>query len=232
MLFLVAFSLQILAGQAKAEMLSGGQMDGPFRNGLAQGWVSNCYGFNEVTFAEESSDVHGGKAAQRVTCSHFDSGGVQFHSADVAVEKGKPYTLTLWMKGDVKAPVYVGIRKHGAPYTPYLKRDLRVRKDWTPYLIIGQASDTDPRCGIYIMFAGTGTLLVDDVSLEPGIHEDAILEADGPMQKGNRVYNSSFEAGSEGWTSGRVCLGPGGRPFRPIQRALGCRPISGCAWGH
>jgi hypothetical protein len=235
---LVAFSLQTLAQPADAEMLSGGQMEGPFHNGLAQGWVANCYGSNEVTFAEESADVHGGKAAQRVTCTRFISGGVQFHSADVGVEKGNPYTLRLWMKGDVKAPVYVGIRKHGAPYTPYLKRDLRVRKDWTPYLITGQASDSDPRCGIYIMYAGPGTLLVDDVSLEPGIHEDAILEADGSVQKGNRIYNSGFEAGPEGWTpvngfvldqevvhSGRFSARLDAARFQGTQGGLECRPF-------
>jgi hypothetical protein len=195
-----AASLASESPAAETEMLLNGEMEAPFANGLAQGWVPNCYGSNEVVFAQESTDVHGGKSAQRVTCTHFDSGGVQFRSGDVALEKGKPYTLCLWMKGDVKAPVYVGLRKHGEPYTPYLKRDVRVRSDWTPYLIIGQSSDSDPRCGLYLMFAGTGTLLVDDVSLKPGIHEDAILEADGPVQKGNRIYNSGFEAGPEGWT--------------------------------
>ena len=162
------------------EMLANGGMEGPFAGGLAQDWVPNCYGSNTVVFAQESTDVHGGKAAQRITCSQFASGGVQFHSGDLAIEKDKPYTLRLWMKGDVKGPVYVGLRKHGAPYTPYLKRDVRVKAQWTPYLIIGQPSDSDVRCGLYIMFGGTGTLLVDDVSLRPGIHEDAVLEMAGP----------------------------------------------------
>jgi hypothetical protein len=175
-------------------------MEGQFVKGLAEGWMQNCYGSNDVVFSQEVRDVHGGKSAQRVTCTHFLSGGVQFHSSDIAVEKGKPYTLMLWMKGDVKTPVYVGIRKHGEPYTTYLKRDLRVRNDWSPYLIMGEASESDPRCGIYIMFTGIGTLLVDDVSLMPGIREDPIVESGWPPQKGNRIYNSGFEAGPEGWT--------------------------------
>jgi hypothetical protein len=223
---------------AETEMLTNGGMEAPFANGLAQGWVPNCYGSNEVVFVRESTDVHGGRSAQRVTCTHFDSGGVQFHSGDIAVEKGKPYTLCLWMKGDVKGPVYVGIRKHGEPYTPYLKRDVRVRSDWTPYLIIGQPSDSDPRCGLYLMFAGTGTLLVDDVSLRPGIHEDAIVEADGPAQKGNRIYNSGFEAGPEGWTpvngfvlddqeahSGRFSARLEAAQFQGAPAGIECRPF-------
>ena len=176
-----------------------GGMEGPFAGGLAAGWVKNCYGSNDVVFAEETRDVHGGKSAQRVTCTKFVTGGVQFHSGDVAVEKGKPYTVRLWMKGDVQSPVYIGIRKHGEPYTGYLKRHARVKSQWRPYILAGEASDTDPQCGIYIMFAGTGTLLVDDVTLLPGIHEE-VAASEMPPQKGNRIFNSGFEAGPEGWT--------------------------------
>ena len=49
------------------------------------------------------------------------------------------------------------------------------------------------------MFADTGTLWVDDVTLLPGIHEE-VGAAEMPPQKGNRIFNSGFEAGSEGWT--------------------------------
>jgi len=176
-----------------------GGMEGPFAGGLAAGWVKNCYGSNEVVFAEETSDVHGGKSSQRVTCTKFVSGGVQFHSAHVAVEAGKPYTARLWMKGDVQSPVYIGIRKYNEPYTGYLKRFARVKNEWRPYILAGDASDADPQCGIFIMYSGTGTLLVDDVTLLPGIHED-VAASDMPPQKGNRIFNSGFEAGPEGWT--------------------------------
>ena len=91
------------------DLIRGGGMEGPFVDGLAAGWVKNCYGSNDVVFAEETHDIHGGKAAQRVTCTKFVTGGVQFHSADVAVEKGKPYTVRLWMKGDVQSPVYIDL---------------------------------------------------------------------------------------------------------------------------
>ena len=74
---------------AEGELLRNGGMEGPFARGLAAGWVKNCYGDNAFAFAEETRDVHGGKSAQRVTCTKFVSGGVQFHSGDIAVEKGK-----------------------------------------------------------------------------------------------------------------------------------------------
>ena len=135
------------------------------------------------SFAIETRDIHGGRAAQRVTCTKFGGGGVQWHSANIAVERGKPYTLRFWMKGNVQSPIYVAIRKHGAPYTAYLKRYIRAKDEWRPYLIIGEASDTDPRCSVFFMFADTGTLLLDDVSLQAGIHEN-VGPVDTPPQQG------------------------------------------------
>ena len=196
-----SFALALLhqAALGEEEMLRGGNMEGPFAEGIATGWVKNCYGSNEAVFAEETRDVHGGKAAQRVTCTGFVSGGVQFHSRSIAVEKGKPYTLQLWMKGDLRVPVYVVIRRQGAPYTAYLGRRIRVKNEWRRCLIAGEAGDSDPVCGVFVMFAGTGTLLVDDVSLLPGHHEE-VAASEMPPQKGNRIFNSGFEAGREGWT--------------------------------
>ncbi len=138
-------------------MLTNGEMEAPFVNGLAQGWVPNCYGSNKVVFARESADVHGGESAQRVTCARFDDGGVQFHSGDIAIQKGKPYTLRLWLKGDVTAPVYVGIGKHGAPYTPYLKRGILL-----PNLHEGYVARIVPSSGIWL----------DDVQVEEGGQTD------------------------------------------------------------
>ena len=104
------------------------------------------------------------------------------------------------------------------------------------------------------MFSGRGTLLVDDVTLLPGIHEE-VAASEVPPQKGNRIFNSGFEAGPEGWTptdgfvinrttahSGRCSarLGtvdlpsitlPLNRPLAPMMRprtapsGLECRPF-------
>ena len=59
---------------ADGDLLRCGGMEGPFAGGLAAGWVKNCYGSNEVVFAQETRDVHGGKAAERVTCTKFITG--------------------------------------------------------------------------------------------------------------------------------------------------------------
>ena len=193
-------TLRLCALADQPEMLTNGGMEAPFKDGLAAGWVKNCYGSNDVVFAEEPRAFDGGKSAQRVTCATFASGGVQFHSGSFAVEKGAPYTLSLWLKADFIGFVNVGIRKHGEPYTQCLMRRMRVKREWTPCLITGEAVASEPLCGVYLQFAHAGTLLVDAVSLRPGLHADAFAPAVLPPQKGNRVVNSGFEAGPEGWT--------------------------------
>jgi hypothetical protein len=79
-------------------MLANGGMERPYANGLARRWTANCYGSNRVAFAEETAGVHGGASTLRVMCEAFASGGVQFHSSGVSVEKGKPYTLSAWLR--------------------------------------------------------------------------------------------------------------------------------------
>lgn len=46
------------------EMLKNGGMEAPFVEGLAQGWLRNCYGENTYRFSEETQDVHSGRSAQ------------------------------------------------------------------------------------------------------------------------------------------------------------------------
>lgn len=238
-----ALSGVLAASAADPDLLHPGGLEGPFVNGLAPGWVKNCYGSNEVVFAAETRDVPGGQPAQRVTCANFSDGGVQWHSREVAVEKGKPYTIRLWLKGDVESQVYIGLRQMGEPYTGYLKFYARVRHEWRPYVFTGEASGTDPACALFIMFTGTGTLLVADVALQAGVHED-IAASSLPPRKGNRIFNSGFEAGPEGWTpvqgfaldgstahsgqcSARVGFGEGPGITRPHAAPAGieCRPF-------
>jgi len=155
---LLRFASSAVAYAAGAEMLENGGLEGPYAEGVASGWMANCYGSNRVAFAEETDSVHVGASAQRVTCLSFASGGVQFHSSGFAVEKGKPYTLTLWLKGDVKRPVTVCIRKRGEPYTAYIRRAVRIRSVWTPAVIMGEASGSDADCCVFVNFAEAGTM--------------------------------------------------------------------------
>lgn len=58
LLLLVAQRLGALPEQT--EILLNGGMEAPFKDGLAAGWVKNCYGSNDVSFAEEPRAFGGG----------------------------------------------------------------------------------------------------------------------------------------------------------------------------
>jgi len=199
-----------------------GKMEGPFRKGLSLGWESNCYGINSYTFSADSSDVHSGKYAQRISCSKFESGGVQIREKGLSVVQGEYYTLYLWMKGSVETRVLVGLRENQAPYTFYVSNAFPMSNKWEPYMVVGKASRSDTSCGLYIMVGDTGTLLVDDVHVKEGNSPGALADR-LPVHKGNLVYNSSFEVGGAGWQPGAgfvVAFGPAvaGRAFAKLGK--------------
>ncbi|MBI2299506.1 MAG: hypothetical protein HYU66_11290 [Armatimonadetes bacterium] len=228
--------LALLAGCAVAqpaadEMLANGGFEGDFQ-ALAPAWIPNCYGTNQVRFTRQTVGAHGGAACQRVDCPAFEGGGVQFHSTGLPVGKGRPYTISVWVRGAFEGALYVGLRKFGEPYTPYLLRYFRIGPAWRRCVVVGDASDSDPDCGLFFHFASTGWLELDDASVRPGAWPAETAAVDTPPAKGNRVYNSGFELGTAGWAPlgpalsvaeggaprGRRCLNaPGGwaetRPF-------------------
>ena len=185
--------------QEPPDTIPNGGMEGEYAEGLPPGWVANCYGENQATFRTDRDTPHSGRAALLVECAAFAYGGVQFRCGGQSVVEGQPYTLTVWLKGDLKGQVWAGIRKHGEPYTAYLMRYVRVGPQWRRYTIIGDSKGTDPDCGVYLMFAETGQLHVDDVSLRAGRYPAETAAIDAAPVKGNHVYNSSFELGSDGW---------------------------------
>ena len=184
---------------AADEMAPNGGLEREYRSGLAPSWEPNCYGENSYRFRPETGEPHTGASAQAAECTRFATGGVQFRCRGISVEKGKPYTLSVWLRGTATSPVFVGLRKHGWPYTRYLARYVRVGPKWRRYTLMGPAAGTDPDCGIYLKFASTGLLVVDDVSLRPGLHPPQSPAILAPPNKGNRLYNASFEVGRSGW---------------------------------
>lgn len=220
-----------------------GKMEGSFIKGLSSGWRENCYGVNKYRLSADSSDVHSGRYAQRMTCLEYQSGGVQIRYIGLNVREGEYYTLSLWMKGNMQTRVYAGIRENPSPYISYIKGEFLVDNEWQPYMVIGKAGKSDTSCGIYIMISDTGTLLIDDVRVEEGDYPDAI-SSELPVRKGNLVYNSGFEVGDAGWVpkaafaimagdamSGRFYarLGKGGIESQPFPVVTGQRfTVSAC----
>ena len=68
-------------------------------------------------------------------------------------------------------------------------------------MITGAPAQDGPSAGIYIAFGSPGDLWVDDVELREGgpSPETARVASLLPERKGNLVYNSGFELGTDGW---------------------------------
>src|SRR5262249_37117308 len=147
----------------------------------------------------DDSRPHSGRACQRIRCESVVRGAAQLRQMGIAVRAGQPYTLTLWLRGSVDAPVFVGIRQNEAPYKRYLAQNVRVSPEWQRFVISGKPEEDGPNAGIYIAFGAPGELWVDDVELREGAAEVASIASAPPEHKGNLLYNSSFELGADGW---------------------------------
>ena len=196
-------------------------MEGPFVDGVASGWTSNSYGVNAVSYSAEDRDTHSGRYAQRVTCTQFENGGVQLYQGGIALAAGTQYTIDLWLRGDVESDVFVGLREHSAPYTRYVQQFVHVTPTWRRFVIQGTTSRSDPSAGLYIMFQGTGTLVLDDVRVLRGM---PVLET--PRRTGNLVFNGDFEVGLAGWSGPDVHRGEAGRSGAFVEgSAIESRPF-------
>lgn len=202
-------ALAVVAGgmgrAQEGEMAPNGGMEGEYVEGLAPGWVANCYGSFEVAFSKETEAVHGGRAAQKIECTRFGEGGIQIRCGGIRVAKGETYTLQAWLRGEgIRGPVLLCIRQHPSPYTKYLAQYVRVSEEWRRFTVIGESAGSDEDCGIYVWYGSTGRLWIDDVSLRAGVHKPQEPSVTAAPVKGNRVYNSGFEAGASGWRGGEI----------------------------
>jgi hypothetical protein len=162
-----------LAGTAAEpiEMVRSGGFEDGDTAGIGRGWASESYGSATVQFALHTDKAQFGKSCQYVRVTEFKKGGTQIRQLGMKLAKGQSYSITLWMRGSLSVPVTVGFRKHQAPYTYYMKQDVRVTPAWQRFTINGIASEEDANAGLYILFAGEGDLWVDSISAKPGAAE-------------------------------------------------------------
>jgi hypothetical protein len=145
--------------------------DGGFENGEAAGigrsWVSESYGSASVQFDLSTDKVQFGKYCQHIRVEAYKDGNAQIRQLGMNIHKGQSYSIVLWMRGNLSVPVLVGFRKHGAPYTFYLRQEVRVTPAWQRFTITGVATGEDENAGLYLAFGGNGDLWIDHVSAVP-----------------------------------------------------------------
>lgn len=145
-------------------MVCNGDFEAGETAGLGRDWVNESYGTGKWQFSLEADRPHSGKYCQHMHVEGLEDGGAQIRQLGMKLIKGQPYTIGLWLRGNLAVPVTVGFREHAAPFTFYLKQEVRVTPAWQRFTVTGVASDTDANAGLYIFVPGNGDLWVDDVS--------------------------------------------------------------------
>ena len=220
--FKVALPLLVLAGLCLAR--GGTAQDAPViltesfdvtGDQLPAGWKNDSAGELQVVLAGEARRPHEGMGSWRMRVPAWEAGQARVTHGGIPLKATGNYGLEVWLRGEGLAqPVSVSLHKAGRNGQSYLTRQFYLTGDWKRCVIQGRAPVDDPAAELSISFTGTGGISMDGLRLVQGELPDPADDAD-PKQakagkdgqpvapvyrKGNRIYNSSFELGTDGWT--------------------------------
>jgi hypothetical protein len=202
--------------------------------GLPDGWVNQSAGELVVRLGQETRRPHSGKAAWRIDVPVWDAGAAHVRRGGVPLTRGTHFAIEVWLRGErLTTPVQLSLERADGAAT-YLSRRCAVGAEWRRFILQGAVPTDDSSAALAIRLPGSGTLSVDSLRIAEGEPSPASEGEPPAPAKGNRVYNSSFEVGTEGWTLAEkigVTEGesPDGRQFarwiaNPLP--LECRPFT------
>lgn len=192
---LLMFFFPLISYALEPSLLSNAGFEEGYAKGIASGWEDNSsWAKLSVRYSSDKVSAHRG-TAQKIECLDFKSGAVQFVQFNVPIVRGHIYEAKLWMKGELRSPVEVLLRKHGSPYSVYISNSVDVIGEWREYTLTGVADSDDSAAMFMIKFAGTGSLWIDDVQFTDVTNRVSTVAA----IKGNLLANGSFETGLDRW---------------------------------
>jgi hypothetical protein len=175
------------------------------RNGVAAKWMDNS-GWADVDVSYSNAwDPEIKKHYQKITCSRYGRGAVQFGQMGFKVEANESYLLTFWTKGDLVKPLQVHVMKRRKPFTRYAKASVKVHREWKKHELVLVASKSDDMAFFMFRFREEGSLSLADVSFRKYIPS----KDDGMAPRGNLLANGSFEVGFDRWAY--AAAWPGGK---------------------
>ncbi|MDQ2732613.1 MAG: carbohydrate binding domain-containing protein, partial [Armatimonadota bacterium] len=157
---------------------------------MAQAWHDNS-DWADVTlrYSQENTDVHGGRAAQRVEPVAVRGGAVQMVQPCRLV-KDNVYSFRAWLKGANGTNVQLSIRQAGAPYKEYASQSFYLGGDWREYEVAGPVSETTEGFLMIRVTSPSPPFLIDDATFQ----NLTTTISDAPVRAGNLIENGSFEA--------------------------------------
>jgi len=169
--------------------------------GKPVGWTDASVGEVSVSFTAETRRPQAGKGAWRVDVPAWHAGVAAVQRAGIPLTNGAAYGVEVWLRGqDISVPVTVALRKKTPPYVVHFSRAFAVGPEWRRCVLEGRATTDDPDAALAISMPGSGVLFVDSLRVLPGGLPLEPEPTPPPAVKGNRVFNSSFELGTDGWT--------------------------------
>ncbi len=149
------------------EMLRNGELE----SGLDD-WAVQRTGTCELDYAVVSEGPQG-KPALRVRVTGPDP--VSWHGQvlyrNIKIEKGKAYTLAVWLRADPPRQVSISVMRDHAPWGRLgLNTRVEVGQRWKRYVFGFRASDSDERARVTIgnLAQAVGTVWIAGLSLRPG----------------------------------------------------------------
>ncbi len=172
----------------------------PGMSGLPVGWTNLSTGELKVQTAVESRGGPGGVAALRLAVPAWYAGKARLSGPQVTVPAGKSAWLEVSARGEgLSGPATIGLRADGAE-GPALDRTWMVPAAWERAVLKLVAQPQERKVRLTAEFRGSGTLRLAELRLVLGEPPAAAPMPPSPPLPGNRVANSSFELGGEGWT--------------------------------
>ena len=175
--------------------------EGSFNStGVYEGWSDNSsWAPLEVKYERETTNPHSGKSAQKIICTKFGGGGVQFVcNKPVSIEKGRIYRLGVWVRGvTASGLIDLNVRKMDKPWNTLLSQTFRIGNEWQYVELLQESSQTDANCWLMIRFSAKGEVVLDDMKFEEV--DVSSLTKKLASRSGNLVANGAFELGSAGW---------------------------------
>ena len=202
----VTLALALTAAVQAADLLPNPGFEGGFdENGAAMGWLDNSSWANlDVAYAQENRNLHSGEACQRIACTRLDTGAIQMIPAvGLALKRDRIYRVRAWLRGDVGL-VAVQLRLAPAPYTVYVEEHLAAGPEWSGVEYLWTSNVDDSRARFMIRFTQTGTLWLDDLSVEE-VSLDDVRRDSGPAPRGNLLHNGDLDLGLANWLVSHGC---------------------------
>lgn len=174
---------------------------------LPPGWSDATTGEVAASVGIDNKQGKEGTACLRLEVDAWYAGAARVRRSGIALKAGTKYSVEVWLRGvGVTAPAEIALEKPGAaglPGTRYLARQCAVGLKWRRFVLQGEAP-ADVSASLTLSLPGTGTLYADGIRVSegeaPAPEQEAMPAIPPTPARGNRIYNSGFELGLEGWT--------------------------------